>query len=144
VVVFLASVGVPVAESGAAEPEVMPKRLGPCPSSPNCVSSYDPDPSHHVVAFQIAIPAADAWRLVLEVVKELSRTRVVEATDSYLRAECTSAIFRFVDDLELELRAGEGVIAVRSASRKGYGDFGVNRRRVERLREVLRSRGVVK
>jgi len=97
-----------------------------------------------VVAFQIAIPAADAWRLVLEVVKELSRTRVVEATDSYLRAECTSAIFRFVDDLELELRAGEGVIAVRSASRKGYGDFGVNRRRVERLREVLRSRGVVK
>jgi uncharacterized protein (DUF1499 family) len=49
-----------------------------------------------------------------------------------------------VDDLELELRAGEGIIAVRSASRKGYSDFGVNRRRVENLREVLRRRGIVK
>jgi uncharacterized protein (DUF1499 family) len=49
-----------------------------------------------------------------------------------------------VDDLELELRKGKGTVAVRSASRVGHSDFGVNRRRVENLREVLRSRGVVK
>jgi uncharacterized protein (DUF1499 family) len=90
------------------------------------------------------MPAETAWRVIAEVVKTLPRTEIREVKDRYLHAECTSVVFRFVDDLELELRPGEGIIAVRSASRKGYSDFGVNRRRVERLREALRSRGVVK
>jgi uncharacterized protein (DUF1499 family) len=77
-------------------------------------------------------------------VKEIPRTEIASQTDTYLHAECRSLVFRFVDDLELELRPGDGIIAVRSASRKGHSDFGVNRRRVEDLRERLRSRGVVK
>lgn len=133
----------PVASSGA-EPEPMTKRLAPCPDSPNCVSSDATDPAHRVAALELVIPAEAAWRMIPEAVKTLSRTEIKEAGDRYLRAECTSLVFRFVDDLELELRAGDGIIAVRSASRKGYSDFGVNRRRVEYLREMLRSRGVVK
>jgi uncharacterized protein (DUF1499 family) len=77
-------------------------------------------------------------------VKEIPRTEIASQTDTYLHVECRSLVFRFVDDLELELRPGDGIIAVRSASRKGHSDFGVNRRRVEDLRERLRSRGVVK
>jgi uncharacterized protein (DUF1499 family) len=133
----------PVAASGA-ESEPMTKRLAPCPDSPNCVSSDATDPSHRVAALELVIPAEAAWRMIPEAVKTLPRTEIKEASDRYLRAECTSLVFRFVDDLELELRAGEGTIAVRSASRKGYSDFGVNRRRVENLREVLRRRGIVK
>ncbi len=144
IVVLLTNSAVLIAEPGIAEPEAMPKRFAPCPASPNCVSSDDPDPSHRVAVFDLAVPAADAWRVALEVVKGLPRTAVVEATDNYLRAECASAIFQFVDDLELELRPGEVIIAVRSASRTGRSDFGVNRRRVERLRDALRDRGVVK
>lgn len=79
-----------------------------------------------------------------EIVKEMPRTEIKEITENYLHAECRSMVFRFVDDLELELRPNDGIIAVRSASRKGYSDFGVNRRRVESLRDALRSRGVVK
>ena len=67
----------------------------------------------------------------------------MEATDSYLRAEFKSRVFGFVDDVELQLRAAEEAIAVRSASRVGYSDLGVNRRRVESLRKILRTRGAV-
>jgi uncharacterized protein (DUF1499 family) len=66
----------------------------------------------------------------------------VNETSGYLHAECRSALLGFVDDLELHLRPSEGVIAVRSASRLGYSDFGVNRRRVEVLRASLISRGM--
>ena len=74
----------------------------------------------------------------------MPRTRVVERLDDHLHAECRSRLLGFVDDLELELRPEEGLIAVRSASRLGYSDLGVNRRRVETLRAELRRRGVVR
>lgn len=128
----------------AAESVTMSKHFAPCPDSPNCVSSDATDASHRAEPFEIILPADTAWRLAREAVSSLPRTKITQATDNYLHAECTSAVFRFVDDLELELRTEKGVIAVRSASRTGYSDFGVNRRRVENLREVLRSRGVVK
>lgn len=140
---LVAFLALPVAVSGA-ESEPMLQRLAPCPDSPNCVSSDATEPSHRVAALELVIPAEAAWRMIAEAVKTLPRTQIKEASDRYLRAECTSLVFRFVDDLELELRAGESVVAVRSASRKGYRDFGVNRSRVENLREVLRSRGVVR
>ncbi|MDX1765264.1 MAG: DUF1499 domain-containing protein, partial [bacterium] len=73
----------------------------------------------------------------------LPGTTVVEETTDYLHAECTSALFRFVDDLEFHLRPSTHTLAVRSASRVGYSDLGVNRRRVEKLRKRLRQRGVV-
>jgi uncharacterized protein (DUF1499 family) len=122
----------------------MPQRLAPCPGSPNCVSSDAADQAHYTAPFAIILPAKEAWPLVRETVNEIPRTEITSQTDSYLHAECRSAVFRFVDDLELELRPGDGIIAVRSASRMGHSDFGVNRRRVERLREALRSRGVVR
>lgn len=82
--------------------------------------------------------------MVRETVEAMPRTKITEATEDILRAECRSLVFRFVDDLELELRVDEGIIAVRSASRTGRSDFGVNRRRVERLRSALQSRGAIK
>ena len=124
--------------------EPMTGRLASCPDSPNCVSSDAADPSHHVPPFAIILPVNEAWRLVREAVNDIPRTTITEVTDNYLHAECRSMVFRFVDDLELELRPGEGIIAVRSASRTGYSDFGVNRSRVERLRSVLQSRWLVK
>jgi len=112
-------------------------RLAACPSSPNCVSSDADDRVHFVAAFELTLPAADAWPMARAAVESLPRTRVIAATDDYLHAECSSALFGFVDDLELHLRASEAIIAVRSASRLGYGDMGVNRRRVEQLRALL-------
>lgn len=118
-------------------------RLGPCPASPNCVSSEAEDDAHRVEPLRLAAPAARAWRVAQEEVAALPGARIVEQTPDYLRAECSSALFGFVDDLELQLRADEGVIALRSASRVGHGDMGVNRGRVDTLRAALAQRGVL-
>ena len=108
------------------------------------MSSDAPDPAHQVSAFSLAVPTEAAWQAVGLVVSALPRTKIVVDTGQYLHAECRSAVLRFVDDLELHLRPGDGQIAVRSAARLGYSDFGVNRRRVETLRQALVSAGVVK
>jgi uncharacterized protein (DUF1499 family) len=118
--------------------------LAPCPASPNCVSSDATDAAHRVEAFALVGPVDAAWRIVREEVARLPRTTVADERPTYLHAECASALFGFVDDLELALRAPEGLVAVRSASRLGYSDLGVNRRRVEGLRQALRARGVVR
>ncbi len=119
-------------------------RLAPCPASPNCVSSDAPDRAHAVDPLALAAAPTTAWRQAVAAVRALPRTRVVQEGDDYLHAECRSALMGFVDDLELHLRPDAGAIAVRSASRVGYGDLGVNRRRVENLRAELVRRGVAK
>jgi uncharacterized protein (DUF1499 family) len=118
-------------------------RLAPCPTSPNCVSSQMPadDPEHHVEA--LAFPAAArgdaqaAWRMLEGAVRGLERTTLVTVRDDYLHAEVASALMGFIDDLECLLDAASGKIQVRSASRVGYSDLGVNRQRVEALRAAL-------
>jgi len=118
-------------------------RLAPCPSSPNCVSSDAADSAHSIAAFTLTIPSGDAWPAVRQSVASLARTKIIAETSDYLHAECTSAVFGFIDDLELHLRSAEGVVAVRSAARLGYSDLGVNRRRIEDLRALLIKHGIV-
>ena len=115
--------------------------LTPCPSSPNCVSSGDEDPDHKVAPLPLSAPAAQAWAAARQAVLELPRTVIVSEHEGYLHAESTSALMGYVDDLELAL-AGDR-IEVRSASRVGYGDGGVNRDRVAALRAALVQAGVV-
>jgi len=118
-------------------------RLSACPASPNCVSSDAADDAHAVAPFQLVALPEQGWRAVRNAIGALPRTKIVTASDDYLHAECTSAVFGFVDDLELHLRPAEKLIAVRSASRLGYSDLGVNRKRVEGLRLLLREQGIV-
>ena len=73
---------------------------------------------------------------IREVVESMPRSTVVTVTDQYLHAEFRSRIFRFVDDLEI-LIAPNRELLVRSASRVGSGDMGVNASRVEELRRLL-------
>lgn len=117
--------------------------LAACPDSPNCVSSDAWEADHIVDPFVLSVPPEQAWPVLVEEVEKIPRTTIVEQRYGDLHAECRSMIFRFVDDLEFELRPAEGAIAVRSASRVGYSDWGVNRKRVEALREKLRVRGVI-
>ena len=118
-------------------------QLAPCPPSPNCVSSLARNEEHAVDAFFLSSKAADApWPALRAAVELLPRTVVVEARDDYLRAESTSALFRFLDDLELHWTGG-GVVQVRSAARVGHSDLGVNRKRVEQLRGFLVERGLI-
>lgn len=118
-------------------------RLKSCPRSPNCVSSDAADRSHAVDALAIKGPADKAWQAAKRAAAELPGAAIVSSTEDYLHVECTSRLMGFVDDLELHLRPASGEIAVRSASRLGYSDMGVNRKRVEMLRKILRSLDVL-
>ena len=119
------------------------RSLAPCPSRPNCVSTLAEDAAHRVEPLALRVPAEQGWEALRDAVAALPRTRIVATGDGYLRAETTSRLFRFVDDLEAQLAPGAARIDVRSASRVGYSDLGVNRARVEALREALRRDGVV-
>ena len=68
------------------------------------------------------------------VIAGLSRTKLVQEADTYLHYEFTSLLLRFVDDVEFLFDDETKTIHFRSASRTGYGDFGVNRRRMEDIR----------
>ena len=120
------------------------RALRGCPDKPNCVSSAEAQGSRRVEPFVIAGDAAEQWPKVIEAVLGLPRTQIVDKTDNYIHAESRSRIFGFVDDLELVLEASTGVVGVRSASRIGYSDLGVNRKRVERLREALLESGTIR
>lgn len=123
---------------------VRESRLAPCPASPNCACSDDADARHGVAPLRLAVTANEAWAAARQAVLSLPRTRIVTERGDYLHAECTSAFFGFVDDLELHLRPQDGIIAVRSASRVGYSDFGVNRKRVEKIRGALAAKSLLR
>jgi len=112
-------------------------RLMNCPQTPNCISSEAGDEDHRIEPFQLKIISAKSWEQVSEVVSTLPRSTVVTSTDTYMHVECKSRIFRFVDDLELYLNMNSGRISIRSASRLGKSDLGVNRKRAEWLRNKL-------
>ncbi|MGC9401265.1 DUF1499 domain-containing protein [Vibrio genomosp. F10] len=107
----------------------------PCGDSPNCVSTEDDREQHHLIAFQLKSTASIDD--IEEVALQLSGAKTAEKEGNYLRIECTSSILRFTDDLELKLSGT--TLMVRSESRIGYSDFGVNRDRAEELRAMLFS-----
>jgi uncharacterized protein (DUF1499 family) len=113
------------------------KSLPPCPSSPNCVSTQAQDESHAIAPFRYRKSRAEAKESLKEIVRTLSRTKLVEEDESYLHYEFTSLLFRFVDDVEFLLDDESKTIHFRSASRTGYGDLGVNRKRMEEIRSLL-------
>ena len=70
-------------------------------------------------------------------VESMERATIIKAERDYLYAEYRTKLLRYVDDLELYYDEKQGVVHVRSASRLGRRDFGVNRKRVEGLRRLI-------
>ncbi len=110
-------------------------RLTPCPNSPNCVSSQCQDAQHFIPPFHYTGARSDAKQHLKKVISAWPRTRVIQEREDYWHVEFTSALWRFVDDVEFYWEPSEPIIHIRSASRLGYGDLGVNRKRMEALRE---------
>jgi uncharacterized protein (DUF1499 family) len=105
--------------------------LLPCTGLPNCVSSGARDEKHYIAP----LPGKpDALDKIAEILKNYPNVRIVEQTSSYLRAEARSPLFGFRDDLEFYYPHSAPVVHLRSSSRVGYSDMGVNRARLEKLR----------
>ena len=113
-------------------------RLKQCPDAPNCVSSESVSDAEHYIEPLVysAGHAAQVLPRLKTIIGEMGGSIQVEKTD-YLAATFTSSVFRFVDDLELRIDTGQKTIHLRSASRVGYGDGGVNRKRVESLKNLF-------
>ena len=111
--------------------------LKACPESPNCVSSQAADPEHAIAPLPYSGNRAEAMARLKKALASLKRTEIVSERDDYLHAEAKSLIFRFVDDIEFYFPADLKVIHVRSASRVGTSDLGVNRKRVEEIRKLF-------
>jgi len=112
-------------------------QLMPCPKTPNCVNSQAADEKHYIEPIHFTGTQQGAHDRLLQIFEAERRTKILKIQDNYIRVEFVSALFRFVDDVEFyfpDNQGGETIIHVRSASRRGYSDFGANRKRIEQIR----------
>lgn len=114
-------------------------RLAPCPGSPNCVSSQSRDKAHAIDPLLFTGDVAKAHEELERVLFSMKRSLIITETENYIHAEFTSALFRFVDDVEFWFDEKGSLIHVRSASRLGHSDLGVNRKRVETIRALWKE-----
>jgi len=124
------------AEAGASD---RPGKFSPCPDSPNCVSSQSMDKARFIEPLHYAGSLTDARQKLIDILENTKRVRLLKVETDYIHAEFRSLIFQFIDDVELYFPPDQAIIHVKSESRKGYYDFGANRRRVERLRSTFES-----
>lgn len=128
--------------SSSPELGIQNGQLLPCPDTSNCVVSQGEDAAHHIEPIAYTRDREAARELLIKVIGVVPRTKVVTQTDDYIRAQATSRLMGFVDDIEFYLPANESVIHLRSAARLGNSDLGVNRRRLEQMRFALTDLGV--
>ena len=114
-------------------------RLTPCPDSPNCVSTQaDPsDDIHHVEPIPFEGERSELVSRLVSWIGEQERAMVVQQEAGYIRGAFTSQVFGFHDDVELYFSPDKPVLHFRSASRVGYSDLGVNRKRYEKVRRFV-------
>ena len=117
-------------------------RLAPCKRTPNCVSSQaDPaDAEHYIAPISVKASPVEAIAAVRRALERMERVRVIREQPGYLYAEFRTRLLRYVDDVEFAFDEGAQVMHVRSASRLGRSDLGVNRKRVEAIRAMLGGR----
>ncbi|MCS6303393.1 MAG: DUF1499 domain-containing protein [Nitrospira sp.] len=113
------------------------RTLSPCSSSPNCVSTQATDESHAIAPFLYKKSRAEAKEALKSALATLPRTKLVDEDESYLHYEFTSLLLRFVDDVEFLFDETAKTVQFRSASRMGYSDLGVNRKRMEQVRILV-------
>ena len=128
-----------ISKSGIA-PGLTDDKLTPCESKPSCVSSEDKSDAQHYLE-PILISKAISDNLMNTIKKEIGSMggSFQNANSTYLSATFKSDIFGFIDDLEIRIDREAGLINVRSGSRVGYSDRGVNKARIEELRRRLKK-----
>jgi uncharacterized protein (DUF1499 family) len=114
------------------DPEI--GQFAPCPDSPNCVSTAASDEEHAIEPYSFSGSATDAKARMVSIVNDMPRSKIVGETENTLHVEFRSRVFRFVDDVEFFFDEADSLIQFRSASRTGYSDMGVNRKRMEEIR----------
>ncbi len=110
-------------------------KLAPCPDSPNCVSTQSEEKRHAMEPLPYLQTREASRERILSILRNMKRMEIVKLTGSYVHAEFRTALWGFVDDVEFFLDDTARVVHFRSASRVGYYDFGLNRRRMKEISE---------
>jgi len=110
-------------------------QLKVCGEKPNCVSSYSKDKVHTIKPFALKGDKKESMESLAKTIKSMKGAKITTQSDTYIKAEFTSGLMGFVDDVEFHLK--DGAIQVRSESRVGYSDMGANRKRIEAIRMKL-------
>jgi uncharacterized protein (DUF1499 family) len=121
---------------------LMDGQLVPCPQSPNCVSSQITGKERPILPIYFSGTRQEAQVKLLQIIKTTQRTNITDIRDNYIRAEFTSKLFRFIDDVEFYFPATKTdntIIYFRSASRLGYSDLGANRARIGQIKEKFKQ-----
>ncbi|MBW4465600.1 MAG: DUF1499 domain-containing protein [Pegethrix bostrychoides GSE-TBD4-15B] len=117
-------------------------KLAVCPNTPNCVSSQmpDSDAEHKINPLAYNSAPAEALAKLKSIITSMERSEIISETGDYIYAEFASALMGYVDDVEFYVDPSQpNQIQVRSASRLGQSDLGVNRKRIEEIRSKLSS-----
>jgi len=114
-------------------------QLLPCPAKPNCISSLSSISEQYISPFKFSENPEKKFKKLCQIVAAQAGTEIKYQDDIYIHAIFRSRFFRFKDDLEFLYDEKTSRCNVRSASRSGYYDFGVNRRRVEKIRKIFET-----
>lgn len=116
-------------------------KLAPCPNSPNCLSSQadKSDNKHYTEPFYFLGSKEEAKQKLLKAIHEAGDSKILKEDSNYIHAEFSVGFLNFLDDVEFYFPDSSERIDLRSASRLGEYDFGVNNRRVARLRKIFNS-----
>jgi uncharacterized protein (DUF1499 family) len=121
-------------------------KLKPPAKTPNSVTSQAslyPDHPQRSYADIAPLPGNGDPEATLDriasIVEAMDGAKIVKKEPGYLYAQFTSRLMKYVDDAEFWLDSAAGVIQVRSASRLGSSDLGVNRKRIEFIRQKLQN-----
>ena len=111
-------------------------KFHPCPDTPNCVSTQAADNKHKIDPIQYSGSLSEAKEKIVKIINSLKRSKIITNKENYIHAEFRTATFRFVDDVEFLFDDSEKIIHFRSRARVGYSDMGVNRKRMENIRNM--------
>lgn len=122
-------------------PGLIAGRLAPCPDKPNCVNSeFVEDKSHYISNLNYPAEKSEEIMDLLKAVIQEAGGEIQSEQDSYMAFTFTVSIFGFVDDLEFRQDKSTNIIHLRSASRVGHSDLGINRKRVELISNNFNKR----
>ncbi|MBY9009462.1 MAG: DUF1499 domain-containing protein [Candidatus Lokiarchaeota archaeon] len=111
----------------------------PCPNSPNCVSTQAKDDKHKIDPIQYSGSLSEVKTKIVKILDSLTRSKIITNKENYIHVEFRTATFKFVDDVEFLFDDSEKIIHFRSRARMGYSDMGVNRKRMEIIRDKYKN-----
>lgn len=124
--------------SASASPVI---ELKDCPNRPNCVCTQASKQTHRMPPLRCVVSPEEALQIIEGILQATPRVKILQRTDRYLHATFTTALLRFVDDVEFAIDDAQNLLHFRSASRLGYSDLGLNRKRMTGLVEQLLATG---